>query len=69
MDVREQMRYKDPLYHQKVKKRQVSQQIKIFRKKIEDLASEIGYFSQKLEKTISRSKELDAEIKQLKEKN
>ena len=69
MDVREQMRYKDPLYHQKVKKRQVSQQIKIFRKKIEDLASEIGYFSQKLEKTISRSKELDAEIKQLQKKN
>ena len=69
MDRREQDRYQDPLYHQKVKKRQVNKQIKIFRKKIEDLASEIGYFSQKLETTISRSKELDAEIKQLQKKN
>ena len=69
MDVREQMRYGDPLYHQKVLKRQLNKDIKFFRKKIEDLAFQIGSYSQELEKTISRSEELGAEIKQLQEKN
>ena len=69
MDVREQMRYGDPLYRQKVLKRQLNKEIKQFRKRIEDHALEIGFISQELEKTISRSKELDAEIKQLQEKN
>ena len=70
MDANEQYRYNnDPLYHQKVLKRQINKDIKFFRKRIEDLALEIGFNSQELEKLISQSVELDAEIKQLQEKN
>lgn len=69
MDVREQMRWEDPLFHQKVKKRRMNKEMKFCRKQIEDLAHKIGSYSQKLDDLISSSKELDAEIKQLQEKN
>ena len=69
MDVREQIRYGHPLYHQKVNLRRTNKEIKFCRKQIEDLAHKIGSYSQQLDDLISRSKELDAEIKQFQEEN
>lgn len=69
MDRREQVRYEDPLYHEKFMKKRMNKRIREVRKQIENLALEIGSYSQELEDLISRSEELDAEIKQLQEKN
>lgn len=69
MDRREQDRYQDPLYHEKFMKRRMNKKIREVRKQIEDLALEIGSYSQELEDLISTSERLDEEIKQFQEKN
>ena len=69
MDRREQVRYEDPLYHEKFMKRRMNKKIREVRKQIEDLALEIGSYSRELEDLISTSERLDEEIKQLQEKN